>query len=171
MKTVSVARERKFVSQRAAVEASPVRSRSYYRPDLPKEQAVYGYGSGSIYFITARDVATSGKERVRLPCAHPNSDFELRAKFLRLARKWRVETMLSSSLRDKFEHPAYKQIIAMGEPALPLIFKELERRPAYWFWAIDAIVGHGILPEGFQGNFDRTLALYKEWGNTFLQNR
>lgn len=39
-------------------------------------------------------------------------------------------------------HPAYQQIIGMGEKALPLILRDLRDRPTgHWFWALNAITG------------------------------
>jgi hypothetical protein len=90
-------------------------------------------------------------------------------RFQRLAKKWREETMLMSSLQDAFMHPAYQQIIGMGREALPLIFEELRARPAYWFWAIDSILGESVLPEDFNGNFEDALKKYLEWGESYAQ--
>jgi hypothetical protein len=38
-------------------------------------------------------------------------------------------------------HPAYQRIIEMGQPVMPLIFRELEREPDHWFWALQSITG------------------------------
>ena len=46
--------------------------------------------------------------------------------------------MLSEPTK-KLKHPAYQQIISMGEAALPLILRELERNKDHWFLALMAI--------------------------------
>lgn len=87
------------------------------------------------------------------------------AKVKRLAATWRRETEFCSSTVERFEHPAYKAIVALGERALPGLMQELALHPDFWFWAIDEIVGERVLPESFDGDFDQTVAAYREWWN------
>ena len=64
-----------------------------------------------------------------------------------------VETINSecaflSSMHEVAEHPAYREIIEMGDLALPLILGELEQRPDHWFWALREITKENpVLPE------------------------
>lgn len=48
-------------------------------------------------------------------------------------------------------HPAYRQIIEMGQPALPLIFRELERNGGEWFDALQSITGAALDIQGNEG--------------------
>lgn len=64
---------------------------------------------------------------------------ELERAFSRLADEWRRETAVISSVTDMATHPAYQRIIGMGPAAIPLILRELEREPHYWFWALRSI--------------------------------
>ena len=52
-------------------------------------------------------------------------------------RSWRLPSIswlskikrdagLSSRISDRVEHPAYQQVIKMGEPVLPLIFRYMD---------------------------------------------
>jgi hypothetical protein len=61
------------------------------------------------------------------------------AQFLSLATRWRKETAMQSSMDKKAIHWAYQRIIGMGPAAIPLILREIKRRPGHWFWALDAI--------------------------------
>jgi hypothetical protein len=66
-------------------------------------------------------------------------DYDRRNRFENLVREWRRETRYSSSLARIVMHPAYQAIIGMGEPAVPLIFEDLNRNGGHWFWALHAI--------------------------------
>jgi hypothetical protein len=76
------------------------------------------------------------------PASAPASDLE--RKFLTLMETWTRETTHLSSTRQMGEHPAYREIVSLGRPVLPLIFKELVREPGFhWFHALRDIVGSG----------------------------
>jgi hypothetical protein len=80
---------------------------------------------------------------------------ELEQLFARLAEEWRDETAIYSSVTQKAMHPAYQRIIGMGPAALPLIFRELERRPGHWFWALRAITGENPVRREDAGDLDK----------------
>lgn len=63
----------------------------------------------------------------------------LRVEFEALAKKWRRETQHLSLISKKVAHPAYLRIIAMGQPATPLLLEALRDRPSHWFAALQAI--------------------------------
>ena len=97
----------------------------------------------------------------------PTRAQNIRQRFTKLAQRWRAETLYSSVLEDKLAHPAYQEIIEMGEDVIPLILDELRKRPSHWFQAIDSIVGRPILPEDFSGGFADAVAAYEQWGTTY----
>lgn len=66
---------------------------------------------------------------------------ELEAEFDKFAEEWRVETGMLSLVTQKSMHAAYQKIISMGQPVVPLILRDLERKPDHWFWALRAITG------------------------------
>lgn len=84
-------------------------------------------------------------------------------RFERLANQWRTETSHLSRLDAVYMHPAYQQIIGMGEPALSYIFAELEKSRGRWFWALKSITGF----EPFSGqeniNSEQMQTAWLEW--------
>jgi len=92
--------------------------------------------------------------------AQPAGDIE--SQFLALAQKWKDETGFHSSLSEKFMHPAYQRIMAMGRPALPFILRDLQQNSGHWFYALrfivdeDIAVGTKTVPEA--------RAAWLEWG-------
>ena len=62
-------------------------------------------------------------------------------------------------------HPAYQQIIGMGEYALPLIFQALQREPDHWFWALGAITGENPVPDAHAGDLDAMTSDWLSWGD------
>ena len=57
------------------------------------------------------------------------------ARFHILAERWKKETAHQSNMAKKALHPAYQEIIGMGERVVPLLLAELRREPDDWFWA------------------------------------
>ena len=86
------------------------------------------------------------------------------AKFSRLAAAWRSARGPESSIVRLSMHPAYQQIIGMGEVAVPLILKELEREPDHWFWALNAITGEDPVPEEAKGILREMTSAWLNWG-------
>jgi hypothetical protein len=91
---------------------------------------------------------------------------------MELANRWRDETALLSSVTKIAIHPAYQRMIGMGLAALPLIFRELERRPSHWFWALRAITGENPVRPEDAGNLGKMtkawLAFAREHGYLLL---
>ena len=52
-------------------------------------------------------------------------------KFRRLACAWRVETAYISSSSELVAHPAFREIVGMGPPVIPLLLRELENRTGH----------------------------------------
>jgi hypothetical protein len=86
----------------------------------------------------------------------------LEADFQLLAKQWRKETAIHSSLTRKVMHPAYQRIIGMGPSVLPLILRELARKPGHWFWALNAISGED--PVGEDADFEAAVDAWLGWG-------
>ena len=88
-------------------------------------------------------------------------------KFQDLTTRWRRETALRSSVTSIAMHPAYQQIIGLGEPALPLIFQELRREPDHWFWALGAITGENPVPDDHAGDLEAMADDWLSWAHTY----
>ena len=87
---------------------------------------------------------------------------ELEQTFRELADTWRRETAASSVIQKKIMHPAYQRIIGMGPDAVPLLLRELEARPGYWFWALSSITGED--PVRIDASFAQAVEDWLAWG-------
>ncbi|HZO88141.1 MAG TPA: hypothetical protein VFB38_07350 [Chthonomonadaceae bacterium] len=85
-------------------------------------------------------------------------------KFTELAAVWRRETGPLSSLTAKAMHPAYQQIIGMGQAVIPLQLRELEQRPDHWFWALQSITGENPVPPTQRGRAKEMTQAWLQWG-------
>jgi hypothetical protein len=61
-------------------------------------------------------------------------------------------------------HPAYQQIIGMGEDVIPLILWELEKTPNHWFWALRAISDEDPVKPEERGNIHKMAQSWLKWG-------
>lgn len=89
---------------------------------------------------------------------------ELQQTFNELVEMWRKETGHLSSITQKIMHPAYQRIIGMGPAGLPLILRELERRPSHWFWALNSITGEDPVPPEDAGVIKKMADAWIRWG-------
>src|SRR4051812_40854088 len=90
----------------------------------------------------------------------------MEAEFQRLAATWHDETGCLSNPSQILGHPAYRQIIAMGEQALPWIFADLARRGGDWFGALKEITGDGpVIPPEHRGRWREIRAAWLAWGH------
>jgi hypothetical protein len=59
-------------------------------------------------------------------------------------------------------NPNYLKIIAIGEPAIPLILASLKEKPDHWFIALSALTDD--VPTSHGDNFDESIKKWLEWG-------
>lgn len=85
-------------------------------------------------------------------------------RFMTLADEWRHNQGVTSSLTQLVMSPAYQQIIGMGKTAVPLIFRELEKEPDHWFWALKSITGEDPVSDESRGNIGQMATDWLEWG-------
>ena len=85
-------------------------------------------------------------------------------EFYRLAAQWKEETKYVSSISQISMNAAYQQIIGMGPDVIPLIIKELKRKPAHWFWALKAITRFDPVPPQYKGNIEKMTEFWLKWG-------
>ena len=96
------------------------------------------------------------------PVAHLGESIQ--EKFFRLAAEWKAATAHFSLALDMATHPAYQQIIGLGEQAIPLLLGELVRDPDHWFWALTAITGVDPVPPADRGRIRKMTSAWLEWG-------
>jgi len=89
---------------------------------------------------------------------------ELEEQFCDLVATWEEDTQFLSSIPRIVAHPAYQRIIALGEPVLPLIFRDLHNRQSLWFWALRYITGEDPVGENQAGK--AAVAEWQQWGKS-----
>lgn len=94
----------------------------------------------------------------------PPADSPSEEAFRALAEQWRGETGMHSSVTKKVQHPAYRQIIGMGEKALPWILRELRDRPGPWFEALRAITQQTPVTASERTDPQRAREAWLKWG-------
>ncbi len=86
----------------------------------------------------------------------------LETEFSRLSEMWLRETRYTSDIQ--LEHPAYEQIIALGERVVPVILEDLSRKSNHWFIALKAITGENPVPEDHIGKVELMRNDWLVWG-------
>jgi hypothetical protein len=89
---------------------------------------------------------------------------EQQATFHTLVERWKKETAHQSNVAKRALHPAYQEIIGMGESAVSLLLEELRRDPDDGFWALHAITGANHVPAASRGNLHAMAAAWLQWG-------
>lgn len=111
-----------------------------------------------------RQAATtvSREETVTAVLASPIEVTEL--LFVELGDQWLAETGAQSSLAKQYAHPAYQRIVGLGPAAVPLLLRELEAEPNYWFHALRAITGEDPVTQEARGNLRAMTDAWLAWG-------
>ena len=85
-------------------------------------------------------------------------------RFQQLVSRWSEDTSFMSSMSDMVAHPAYLEIIEMGERAVPLLLLELKNRSGHWFSALSTITGENPIPAESRGRFEEMSEAWLDWG-------
>jgi hypothetical protein len=88
----------------------------------------------------------------------------VRQRFSNLVAVWKSDRGHSSKLTDLVIHPAYQQIIGMGDRAIPLLLEEMRERPDHWDWALRAITGSDPVPRESWGKLREIANAWLAWG-------
>jgi hypothetical protein len=96
------------------------------------------------------------------PDAPPAETLEQR--FRRLEATWHADVRYSSSGTEHINHPAFQEIIRMGEAVVPLMLRDLEREPHFWVWALPDITGADPVAEADAGNITKMSETWVRWG-------
>ncbi|HEV3080764.1 MAG TPA: hypothetical protein VGY66_13330 [Gemmataceae bacterium] len=82
----------------------------------------------------------------------------------RLLCRWRTETAVLSSSTRITAHPAYQEIITLGEAALPFLFRDMERtRDGHLSKALAAITGNHPIPPEQRGRIRKIAETWLSW--------
>lgn len=102
---------------------------------------------------------------VALLTAHADeAEARLQDRFDALVSVWRSEVGVLSSTTKRIAHPAYAQIIALGEGAIPLLLRELQREPNHWFCALRTLTHADPVLAAQRGRMDEMANAWIEWG-------
>lgn len=113
--------------------------------------------------ISSRSVALNVSKTARTtPLVERPSD--IRDEFERLATKLQTDMALVSSASQIAAHPAYRRIIELGQPVVPLILETLAAGPAQLFGALRELTGENPVPREARGNVPAMIAAWTEWG-------
>jgi hypothetical protein len=86
-------------------------------------------------------------------------------EFTLLANRWKRETAFDANLSKIVMHPDYQRIMAMGSGVIPLILRDLAKRPAHWFWALHNLVRDGEDPAEGLTTIEEARRAWLKWGH------
>lgn len=98
-----------------------------------------------------------------VPSAAPLLYLDPPSYFRERATRWIEETKFLSSPSQRAEHPAFREIVAMGRGALPFVLREFDQRPARWVIALQAINGEQPVAEPDFGDLARIREVWLHW--------
>jgi hypothetical protein len=85
-------------------------------------------------------------------------------EFHELAQRWRQERGPTSSPAEMVMKPSYLRIIGLGRPAVPLLLRELQKRPDHWFVALLSITGENPIAPEHRGDMAKMAEDWLAWG-------
>lgn len=85
-------------------------------------------------------------------------------RFQDLVFTWKSDTRFYSALPQIVMHPAYLEIIGMGSAAIPLILRELKKKPGHWDLALSAITGDNPIQPDQRGKMAEIAKAWLRWG-------
>ena len=85
-------------------------------------------------------------------------------RFRRLEATWLDEIGYSSSPTELRAHPAFQEIISLGEEVIPLVLADLEKAPRHWVWALPRITEVNPVPPSDGGNIRKMAEAWLRWG-------
>ena len=88
---------------------------------------------------------------VTVPATAASRD-AIEQRFRELEGIWIRETGHLSSSAQIRNHPAFLEIINLGDAVVPYMLKDLQERPRLWVWALSAITGENPAAEADRGN-------------------
>ncbi len=112
------------------------------------------------YIIESEVIPKADAVAVILTNSQPSD--ESLVNFNRLARTWRESTAGCSITTRRYAHSSYQEILVMGKSVVPLILRELQERPDWWFEALKALTKQD--PTKPTDNFRDAVKAWLKWG-------
>ncbi len=95
----------------------------------------------------------------------PEQQHDVARRFQGLATRWIETTRYRSNTHALRNHPVYQELVALGEPVVPLILAELARESnVSWFSGLAAITGENPVPPALAGRVDAMSRVWLDWG-------
>lgn len=91
---------------------------------------------------------------------------DVTAQFEQLAAEWeahRQARSISSNPNVFFDHPSFTKIVALGEPAVPLIIERYREGTVFWGAALAKITGRTEFGDGVTGDLEATRRGWLDW--------
>lgn len=88
----------------------------------------------------------------------------LETRFRKLEAKWKADTQFLSDAGRIIGHPAFQEIINLGDEVVPLLLRDLESSPSLWVWALPEITGNNPVAASDQGNIRKMTEAWLTWG-------
>jgi hypothetical protein len=82
----------------------------------------------------------------------------------RLEAQWQADTQFFSDARRIINHPAFQQIIGLGNEVVPFLLHDLQVRPSLWVWALPEITGENPILPTDAGNVRKMSDAWVQWG-------
>src|SRR5437667_12266943 len=86
-------------------------------------------------------------------------------RFRRLEATWLADVGYSSSSTALRSHPAFQEIIGLGDAVVPLMLRDLQVRPRLWVWALPHITGDDPVPASDRGNIAKMSEVWLRGGH------
>lgn len=91
---------------------------------------------------------------------------DLRERFERLASEWdahREARRESSNPYSYLEHASFDAIVALGEPAIPLVIERYRDGSVFWGAALRRMTGRSEFGDGVVGDLESTRRQWLAW--------
>ncbi len=85
-------------------------------------------------------------------------------RFRRLESIWIEQTGHLSSSSKIISNAAFQEIVSLGEAVIPLMLRDLEKKPRLWVWALPKITGANPVPASDRGNIAKMSHVLVQWG-------
>jgi hypothetical protein len=95
----------------------------------------------------------------------PEQQQDVGQRFQDLATQWSAATRYRSNTHALRNHPVFKELLALGEPAVPMILAELGRESnVSWFTLLADMTGENPVPPALAGRVDGMAQAWLDWG-------
>src|SRR5437016_3906086 len=93
-----------------------------------------------------------------------NTEDNIEIHIARLLARWREETAYLSSSTAITGHPAYQELMGLGNVALPCLFRDLEKtKDGHLSKALTAITGIQPVPAEERGQISKIAETWLRW--------